>query len=96
MMEVKQSMKGSNSRNVSPSPDEVPYEQRGKLYKETRAVKAFKLPTQIMSDSYWKNHLRGKSINTVDQINQYADEVASEMTCFAADRLELLMAHLQA
>ena len=29
-------------------------------------------------------------------MNQYADEVASEMTLFAADRLELLMAHLHA
>ena len=29
-------------------------------------------------------------------MNTYADEVASEMTLYAADRLEMLMAHLHA
>ena len=63
---------------------------------ETRAIKAYKLPSIPMNDVYWKRHLKSRQITTVNQINQYADEVASEMTLFAADRLEILMAHLHA
>ena len=73
----------------------MPNSHPGRVYQDVKSLKAFKLPKQVVSDDFWKYHLRVSGIQTADQINQYADDVATEMTLFAADRIELLMEHLQ-
>ena len=42
----------------------------------------------------WRKHLRAKQVKTANDMSQYADYMGKEMTLFAADRLELLMAYL--
>ena len=48
----------------------------------------------MVSDIYYKNHLKTYGISKIEELDWHADAVAEEMTLFAADRLELLMAHL--